>query len=205
VLSRRFPGKYLAGLRRAADAGRLSFLGAQAALAEPAAFAAWLRALYGQEWVVCAGPPFGGPAQVLKYLARYTHRVALSNERLLGVADGQVTFRWKDYAHGNRQRRQTVAVDEFLRRFVQHVLPRGFVKVRHYGLLANRQRAGKLALCRWLLALLGVFLAAGGGVAPAPAAENWACPECGQGRLVVVQRVLPQAPGGYPPPHEDSS
>jgi hypothetical protein len=205
VLSRVFRGKYLAGLRRAYAAGRLSLLGARAALAEPVAFAAWLRGLYGREWVVYAKPPFGGPQQVLKYLARYTHRVALSNDRLLGASDGQVTFRWKDYAQGNRQRQQTVAVDEFLRRFVQHVLPRGFVKVRHYGLLANRQRAGKLAVCRWLLVLLGVVLAAGGGVGPAAAAAGWACPECGQGQLVMVQRVLPQAPEKRPPPHEDSS
>jgi hypothetical protein len=189
VLSRLFRGKYLAGLRRAYDAGRLSLAGSLLALAQPAAFAAWLAGLYRREWVVYAKPPFGGPQQVLKYLARYTHRVAVSNDRLLTATDGQVTFRYKDYARGKRQRLLSLPVGEFLRRFVQHVLPRGFVKVRHYGLLANRQRERKLAVCRWLLALLGVCLAAASGAAAAERPRL--CPECGQGRLLLVRCLLP--------------
>jgi hypothetical protein len=204
VLSRLFRGKYLAGLRQAYSAGRLRLAGEAAALAEEGAFTAWLTALYRREWVVYAKPPFGGPQQVLKYLARYTHRVALSNDRLLASADGEVTFRWQDYARGKRQRVQSLPVREFLRRFLQHVLPRGFVKVRHYGLLANRQRQGKLAVCRWLLALLGMCLAVAGS---APATEQpRLCPECGQGRLLLVRRLLPGSEEqGDEPQCEDSS
>ena len=113
-----------------------------AALAEPTAHAAWYASLYAKDWVVYAKPPFGGPAQVLKYLARYTHRVAISNSRLLELRDGRVTFRYKDYADDHRQKTMTLDAEEFLRRFVQHVLPKGFVKIRHYGLLANRPPRG---------------------------------------------------------------
>ncbi len=101
--------------------------------------------------MVYAKPPFGGPEQVLKYLARYTHRVAISNARLLELQDGRVTFRYKDYADDQRQKTMTLSAEEFLRRFVQHVLPKGFVKIRHYGLLANAQREARLAMCRRLL------------------------------------------------------
>jgi hypothetical protein len=194
VLGRLFRGKFLALLRQAFEAGRL---------AAPGALAAWLGPLYRKEWVVYAKPPFGGPAVVLKYLARYTHRVAISNHRLLAVAGGQVTFAWRDYAHGGRQRRLTVSAEEFIRRLLLHVLPRGFVKVRHYGLLANRGRDGKLARCRWLLALAGLAARAAGVAAAAPEAR---CPACGGGPLVVVQ-VLPPcaAPGACPPQGEDTS
>ena len=99
-----------------------------------------------------AKPPFGGPEHVLQYLARYTHRVAISNHRLISFDDGKVTFRWKDYVHGSRKRKMTLSADEFLRRFLLHVLPRGFVRIRHFGLLANRRRAELLPLCRRLLA-----------------------------------------------------
>src|SRR5262249_2448900 len=137
VLGRLFRGKYLAGLKAAHEAGRLKL---PAELGELCAFSAWLAEQYRHDWVGYAKPPFGGPEQVLKYLARYTHRVAISNNRLLGVQDGQVTFAWKDYRRGGKRGQLTLPVNEFLRRFVQHVLPRGFVKVRHYGLLANRRR-----------------------------------------------------------------
>src|SRR5262249_35181134 len=132
-------------------AGTLALPGALAALAEPQARTAWCAALSAQEWVVYAKRPFGGPAQGLKYLARDTHRGAISNARLLDVSDGRVTFRYKDYADASRSKAMTLSTEEFLRRFVQHVLPRGFVKIRHYGLLANAQRQARLAECRRLL------------------------------------------------------
>jgi hypothetical protein len=180
VLSRVFRGKYLAGLRELHDAGRLCLPTAWS----PQVLASWLEEQYRREWVVYAKPPFGGPEQVLKYLARYTHRVALSNERLVSLEDEAVSFTWKDYAHGGKQRVQTLSVNEFLGRFVQHVLPRGFVKVRHAGLLANRERQTRLSCCGWLLALRGVraLLAS----ADAAAAEPDVCPVCGVGRLVLV-------------------
>ena len=144
VLSRVFRGKFVAGLRAAIDAGMLIL---PTALAEPSHRATWYASLYAKEWVVYAKRPFGGPERVLKYLARYTHRVAISNSRLLELRDGRVTFRYKDYADAHRQKTMTLEADEFLRRFVQHVLPRSFVKVRHYGLLANAQREARLAVC----------------------------------------------------------
>jgi len=127
-----------------------------AEVAEPDAFAVWLRPLYAKDWVVYAKPPFGGPAKVFKYLARYTHRVAISNSRVVNVADGPATFRYKDYADEHRTKTMTVSGEEFLRRFVQHVLPRSFVKVRRYGFLANRHRAEKLKSCRRLLQSLSI-------------------------------------------------
>ncbi len=151
VLSRVFRGKYLAGLQQAFDEGKLVWPKNRNALTEPDAFQRWLSPLYRKDWVVYAKRPFGGPTQVLKYLARYTHRVAISNARLVDVADGQVSFRYKDYADGNQQKVMTLCADEFLRRFVQHVLPKSFVKIRHYGLLANKQREEKLAMSRLLL------------------------------------------------------
>src|SRR5262249_18865938 len=122
-----------------------------ATLTEPAVRAAWWGKLSTHDWVVYAKQPFGGPVQVLKYLARYTHRVAISNSRLVELRDGRVTFRYKDYTDDHKQKTMTLAADEFLRRWVQHVLPRSFVKIRHYGLLANAQREPRLALCRRLL------------------------------------------------------
>ena len=172
VLSRVFRGKYLAGLRQANARGRLRLPGP---LADPAAFHAFLRPLSQRDWVVYARPPFGGPAQVLKYLARYTHRVAISNHRLLRLAGGRVAFRYTDYAVGGREKVMDLDAVEFLRRFVQHVLPAGFVKARHYGLLANRMRDERLARCRLLLAAAaaGAAVAAEGGPSQVgPAAER---------------------------------
>src|SRR5205814_6981032 len=134
--------------------GELLFPGSLKALEGEKTFAAFLRKLFRQDWVVYAKPPFGGPEHVLHYLARYTHRVAISNHRLIQLADGQVTFRWKDYAHGGKRGTMTLAAVEFVRRFLTHVLPSGFVRVRHYGLLANRHRQEKLARCRELLGML---------------------------------------------------
>lgn len=151
VLGRVFRGKFLELLKQAHADGKLSFRGSLEHLHEGPAFAAHLRSFYEQDWVVYAKPPFGGPAQVLKYLARYTHRVAIANHRLLAMEDGQVTFSYKDYAHGERHRTMTLDAVEFLRRFLLHVLPKGFTRIRHYGLLANRIRATKLKRCRYLL------------------------------------------------------
>jgi hypothetical protein len=148
VLSRLFRGKLLALLRQAFAEGTLEFFGQLADLAEPARFHAWLRKSKKTEWVVYAKPPFGGPEHVLKYLARYTHRVAISSSRLLSLDNDRVTFRWRDSRHGNHTKSMTLEAVEFIRRFMLHVLPSGFMKIRHFGFLANRNRASALALCR---------------------------------------------------------
>jgi hypothetical protein len=198
VLSRVFRGKFLDGLRAAFARGKLLLPGRLGTLRAPAAFASLLATLGGKEWVVYSKPPFGGPEQVLKYLARYTHRVALSNSRLVSLEEGRVTFRYKDYADGRKDRTMTLAATEFLRRFVQHVLPKGFVKVRHYGLLANRCRQERLHRSRRLLPAATVAPpspAAGeaNGVAAAP---RPCCPWCGGER--IVRRALAAVP--TPPP-----
>jgi hypothetical protein len=149
VLSRVFRGKFVAGLKRRFQQHQLTFAGTLQPLANEKAF---LRTLFRQNWIVYAKPPFGGPHHVLGYLARYTHRVAITNHRLVAFEHDQVTFRWKDYAHGNKKRMMTLGAQEFLRRFLLHVLPRGFVRIRFFGFLANRRRATLLPLCQRLLA-----------------------------------------------------
>jgi hypothetical protein len=205
VLCRVFRGRFLQALRAAFDQGQFVFPGRLAALADASAFRHWLSSLYAKDWVVYAKPPFGGPQQVLKYLARYTHRVAISNQRLVAVDNDQVTFRYKDYAADGRQRLLTLSAEEFLRRFVQHVLPKGFVKIRHYGLLANRQRQQRLDQCRRLLlarsALTGVCPAAAAVGEVEPAATPPSCPHCGSRRL--VHRPLPAQTAA--PPSGDAS
>jgi Putative transposase len=193
VLSRVFRGKFLAGLRAASNSGELRF--------EADQFDRALSVAARTDWVVYAKPPFGGPEQVLKYLARYTHRVAISNARLLDFEDGMVRFRYKDYARGNRKRVMTLTALEFVRRLLLHVLPTGFQRIRHYGLLANRHRQAKLALCRQLL-----------GTGPATEPEfaeekrefresrssitpTRVCPVCGAGRMIVIKE-LPPMPAG---------
>jgi hypothetical protein len=151
VLSRLFRRLFLEGLQQAFKAKELQFHAALDALNDPQAFAAHLRPLFGIEWVVYAKPPFGGPEQVLRYLGRYTHRIAIANHRLIGAEDGQVTFHWKDYRHNNKQKTMTLSAGEFIRRFLLHVLPKGLQRIRHYGLLGNRFRQQKLTLCRALL------------------------------------------------------
>jgi hypothetical protein len=199
VLSRVFRGKFLAMLGNAFEQGDLSFHGKLESLADAGEFQRRLTASAQAEWIVYAKPPFGGPEQVLKYLARYTHRVAISNRRLVALEDGEVQFHWKDYAHGGGQKTMTLKAPEFIRRFLLHVLPSGFVRIRHYGFLANRVCREKLALCR---ALLGVEEAPI-PVAPEPATEPKAsvegepaasvCPSCGEGRMVIVAslRAIP--------------
>jgi hypothetical protein len=183
VLSRVFRGKFLAGLGQAFDRKQLACHGELRHLANKKTFAAFLRSLFRNDWVVYAKPPFGGPEHVLEYLARYTHRVAISNQRLLSVEDGRVTFRWKDYAHGSNCRAMTLTHDEFLRRFLQHILPKGLPRIRYFGWLANRRRRELLPLCRTLLA--GAPLPVTGN--PADTAV-WRCPVCGEA-MHIVERL----------------
>jgi putative transposase/transposase-like zinc-binding protein len=165
VLGRVFRGKYLAALRAAHQAGQLQFAGSTLPLASPAVWRTSIRALYQKEWVVYAKEPFGGPEQVLRYLTGYTHRVALSNHRLVKLEDGHITFTWKDYADGCRRKEMALDAVEFVRRFALHIIPKGLVRIRQYGLLAHRDRGERLALCRSLLA-------AGAGPSPAPETES---------------------------------
>jgi hypothetical protein len=183
VLGRVFRGKFCAGLMRLYRSHRLNCTGPASALSVPKQFKHLLRRLHREDWVVYAKPAFGGPTQVLRYLGRYTHRIAISNHRLLAFDGERVTFRWKDYAHGGKQRKMTLLGTEFLRRFFLHVLPQGFVRIRHFGFLANRFRGVLLPLCRELLAMLPKS-------PPATAAEDrsaWHCPRC-RAEMVVVQR-----------------
>lgn len=194
VLSRVFRGKFVSGLKQAFVRGHLEFHGELAELTPCGAFEGLLNRSVRHEWVVYAKPPFGGPQQVLKYLARYTHRVAISNRRLLSLGDGKVTFRWKDYAHGNQQRCMTLSAIEFVRRFLQHVLPTGFVKIRHYGFMSNRFRQAKLELCRRLLKVpvAPVVPECPAGDLPETGENHPAvrrCPHCGEGRLHVVEQL----------------
>ena len=188
VLSRVFRGKFLAGLKRLHGRNLLCCSGPATALADPQQFAKLIRRLHRHDWVVYAKAAFGGPMQVLRYLGRYTHRVAISNHRLLAFDQGRVTFRWKDYAHGGKQGKMTLGANEFLRRFFLHVLPRGFVRIRHFGFLANRFRASRLALSRQLLSRSSSELAeAGTDKASAEASSLWHCARCGAA-MIVMQR-----------------
>jgi hypothetical protein len=187
VLSRVFRGKFVAGLTDAFRRGRLVFPGDLQPLANDHAFRAFLRPLFRQDWVVYAKPPFGGPEHVLHYLARYTHRVAISNHRLVNVTDDGVTFRWKDYAHGSQVRIMTISADEFLRRLCLHVLPRGFVRIRFYGFLAARRRAHDLPLCRRVL-VARALRAQLTRVDETARQASWLCPSCG-GFMLVIERL----------------
>lgn len=184
VLGQVFRGKFIVGLKRAFRRAALQFPGALQAIRTEKAFRAFLRTLFRQNWVVYAKPPFGGPEHVLHYLARYTHRVAISNHRLLDIADGKVTFRWKDYAHGNKKRKMTLPADEFLRRFLLHVLPKGFIRIRFFGFLAPRRRGTLLPLCRQLLA---DHPRPRSPATPSPPVL-WRCPRCG-GPMRVIEKL----------------
>jgi hypothetical protein len=189
VLREIFRGKFVDALEQAFQNGQLRFEGDLKLLAQPKIFAAWLRPLFRQDWVVYLKPPFGGPEYVLHYLGRYTHRVAISNHRLVSLTDGQVTFRWRDSAHHNEQKLLSLSLDEFLCRFLLHILPKGFVRIRNFGFLANRKRATLLPLCFQLL-----------GSKQQPQAEQqhasstedgpdlWRCPKCG-GPMKVIERL----------------
>ncbi len=184
VLSRVFRGKFIDALKRMRGKGKLIGAG------DDRAFERLLDASVKHDWVVYAKSPFGGPRQVLKYLARYTHRIAISNRRLVSVDDEKVTFRWKDYAHGNRPRTMTLDGAEFLRRFLLHAVPGGFMRIRHFGLLANRVRTKSLERCRRLLAVEAPADASA-QVSPGSGAtvEHEHCPLCGVGRLIPGPRL----------------
>ena len=201
VLSRLFRRRFLEELAAAHHGGRLQFFGEDAGLSDPRAFARWLAPLRQCEWVVYAKRPFAGPAAVLAYLSRYTHRVAISNARLLAFDDRGVTFRWKDYrAKGKtRYKAMTLAADEFMRRFLLHVLPSGFHRIRHYGLLANASRHEHLAQARELLHVPVTTAAP----APAPTLATstpptFVCPHCGAA-MSVVEIFARRAPIRAPP------
>jgi hypothetical protein len=189
VLSRVFRGKFLAGLKRFHSSKKLQCAGPAATLADPPQFAKLLRRLHRHDWVVYAKPAFGGPMQVLRYLGRYTHRVAISNHRLLAFDQERVTFRWKDYAHGSKQGKMTLGATEFLRRFFLHVLPKGFVRIRHFGFLANRYRASRLALGRQLLASnRSTPEEVTAHEFRSESSSLWHCPRCGAS-MMVIQRL----------------
>jgi hypothetical protein len=201
VLGRLFRGKYLALLEESFRAGHLRFHGRLEALGEENAFRRLLREARRKNWVVYAKPPFGGPEQVLKYLARYTHRVALANSRLLQISDQEVVFTYKDYADGSRRKTLSLEPEEFIRRFLLHTLPKGFVRIRRYGLLANGQRETLLARCRAVLGT-GAQAEAASHLQPEPGdppsnespghdPQSRLCPACGKGRLRVIE-ILPR-------------
>jgi hypothetical protein len=181
-----FRGKFVAGLKSAFERGQLHLAGELAPLANPKFFAAWLRSLFRKDWIVYSKPPFGGPEYVLQYLGRYTHRVAISNHRLVSFDDGQVSFRWSDSADYNRHKLMTLSRDEFLRRFLLHLLPKGFVRIRHFGFLANRRRATLLPLCFAALHALPPQ-AQSEPSTTSTTQPLWRCPKCG-GPMVVAER-----------------
>jgi hypothetical protein len=204
VLSCLFRRLFLDHLQAAFEAGKLRFFSSLEHLLDPKAFVHYLAPLRKKRWVVYAKPPFGGPEQVLNYLGRYTHRVAISNHRLLSIDNGKVTFQWRDYRHSNQQKTLTLEVDEFIRRFLLHVLPDAFQRIRHYGFLGHRYRQAKLALCRQLL---GVALT---DLVPRPDKLDFRdlyekltgkslrdCPVCQAGHMVAIA-VLPASV--RPPP-----
>ncbi len=186
VLRRVFRGKFVAALREAFRDQQLVFHGNLTLLAQPRTFAAWLRPLFRKDWVVYSKPPFGGPEYVLQYLGRYTHRVAISNHRLVSFAEEKVTFRWRDSAHHNEQKLLTLSLDEFLRRFLLHVLPKGFVRIRNFGFLANRRRTSLLPLCFHLLGSTPQTEQDMSG--SKDSSDLWLCPKCG-GPMLVIERL----------------
>ncbi len=197
VLARLFRRLFLQYLLAAFEAGQLAFFGGLAELARPAFFAERLALMRRSEWVVYAKPPFGGPEQVLAYLGRYTHRVAISNSRLVSLADGRVGFRWKDYRHHDKTKVMSLDAFEFIRRFLLHTLPDGFHRIRHYGFLANGHRADKLALCRRLLAITpctdGPAVAEDNREPRRAAVALYPCPCCG-GAMTTLETLAPSLP-----------
>jgi hypothetical protein len=190
VLRKVFRAKFTAALRESFQAGKLGFHGQLQPLRQPKAFAALVRQTFRNNWVVYCKPPFGGAEHVLRYLGGYTHRVAISNHRLLSLDDGKVTFRWRDSAHHNQQRPMTLSVEEFLRRFLLHVLPPGFVRIRHFGILSTRNRSTLLPLCRQLLETDSLAQQRP-HARPEPAIQQpglWRCPHCG-GPMLLVERL----------------
>jgi len=200
VLSRLFRRLFLKYLQEAFDAGKLQFFSLLQALQDPQAFTRYLDPVRNVEWVVYAKPPFAGPQQVVDYVGRYTHRVAISNHRIVDIEDGQVKFNWRDYRDNNQQKTMPLTADEFIRRFLLHVLPSGFHRIRYYGFLGNRHRKEKLEHCR---RLLGMAPPKEGSAEPA-IQEDYRdryerltghslreCPVCHRGQMIAV-KVLPQ-------------
>jgi hypothetical protein len=185
VLSKVFRGKFIDLLKRARQSGKL--IGAE----QDSAFDRLLDASVKHDWVVYAKPPFGGPEQVLKYLSRYTHRIAISNRRLVAIDDRTVTFNYKDYAHGNQPRTMTLDGDEFLRRFLLHAVPSGFVRIRHFGLLANRVRTQSLIDCRRLLTAPVTKPPEAGDLLHSGLSKPPCCPSCGRGQLLAGENLGP--------------
>jgi hypothetical protein len=188
VLRRVSRGKFVAGLQCAFRDGLLRFSGDLTLLAQSKVFTSWLRPLFRKDWVVYSKPPFGGPEYVLQYLGRYTHRVAISNHRLVSFAEGKVTFRWRDSAHNNEQKLMTLSLDEFLRRFLLHVLPKGFVRIRNFGFLANRRRTTLLPLGFQLLGAVQQPHTEQEASTANESSPLWLCPQCG-GPMVVIERL----------------
>ena len=186
-----FRARYLEGLRHAFDARRLTFAGGTEPLTDPETWRRFLHTLGAQPWVVYAKPPFGGPERVLAYLARYTHRVAITNHRLVDLTDGQVRFRWKDYADHDRQKIMTLTAEEFLRRFLLHVLPTRFVRIRHAGLFGNRGRHARLDRCRVLLGMSPIAPPPAEPSPDRPARDTERCPVCRQGTMHVTAVFAP--------------
>jgi hypothetical protein len=193
VLSKVFRGKFLEALQQAHASGQLQFHGLLGGMAQPKLFRSLIRQLYSLRWVVYCKPPFGGPDQVLRYLGAYTHRVAISNRRLVSFVEDKVTFRWRDSAHKNKKRLLSLHVDEFLRRFLLHVLPRGFVRIRHFGFLASRRRGALIPLCKQVLSASPPATSHPPSThsdTPTQPAALWTCPLCG-GPMVVIERLTP--------------
>lgn len=200
VLSHLFRRLFLEGIEKTFDTGKLKFFSSLEQLNDRDALLRYLAPLRKKEWVVYAKKPFAGPQQVLDYVGRYTHRVAISNNRILGIEDGKVTFSYKDYRNGNQQKTMTLSADEFIRRFLLHVLPESFHRIRYYGFLGNRYRKEKLEKCRQLLGMVPKE-----PDSPAPLAELdyhdryealtgsslWECPACHRGRMIVKAEFPP--------------
>ena len=199
VLQIVFRAKLTEALEGAFAKGKIKFHGKLQHLSNPKAFHAFVRGLFRYEWVVHCKRPFGGPKYVLRYLGRYTHRVAISNHRLVSFTNGEVTFRWRDRAHGNREQLMTLSVDEFLRRILLHLLPKGFVRIRNYGYLANRRRSTLLPLCFQCLGSEPDKSTTGTQSADTPGL--WRCPRCG-GPMIVVLRISPSTRFTRSPPIE---
>lgn len=207
VLSRLFRRLFLEGLLALHRAGELAFFGDLVNLADPASFTTWLAPFRKSEWVVYAKPPFGGPEAVLAYLSRYTHRVAISNNRLVSAEAGTVAFRWKDYRikHGDRQKVMRLATDEFIRRFLIHVLPDGFHRIRHYGLLASASRRANIAKIRTLLGATQPVTSPEGAIESVPLTLREPCPCCGAPMRIIEIFRRGQTPRARAPPREQAA
>ena len=200
VLSRRFRRLFVESLEKAFEEGQLKFFSSLQELDDRKAFLRYLAPLRKKKWVVYAKKPFAGPQQVLDYVGRYTHRVAISNNRILNIEDGQVTFRYKDYRDGSQQKTMTLSADEFIRRFLLHVLPAGFHRIRYYGFLGNRYRKEKLQQCRHLLGMILLEPGSSTEVAELDYRDRyqaltgsslWECPACHRGRMIIIGEIPP--------------